>query len=59
MTDIILTSIIVGAAFIIASLKLFKSLYTIKNNPDKCSGCQGCMLKDQINKNKVQTQKVH
>ncbi len=58
MTDIILTSIIVGAAFIIASLKLFKSLYTIKNNPDKCSGCQGCMLKDQISKNKIDIQKV-
>ncbi len=58
MTDIILTSIIVGAAFIIASLKLFKSLYTIKNNPDKCSGCQGCMLKDQINKSKLHTHKA-
>ena len=58
MLDIILTSIIVGGAFIIASIKFFKSLYTIKNNPDKCSGCQGCMLKDQINKNKIQAQKA-
>ncbi len=58
MTDIIFTSIIVGGAFIIASIKLFKSLYTIKNSPDKCTGCQGCMLKDQINKNKAQGQKV-
>ena len=58
MLDIILTSIIVGGAFIIASIQFFRSLYTIKNNPDKCSGCQGCMLKDQINKNKIQAQKA-
>lgn len=48
MTQLIIVLIIVAFAFGVASYKIYKRIFSKKDNLDCCSGCSGCDLKKKI-----------